>query len=357
MNSYGIIRNAIENEIAIDEYLIEKFSLEKKRSAVFKVARFKNRIPLIFNFFALPLLPFYFLIIIYKSLRISKGTSLKIVNSRIFFSFTTSPKIFALYNGYSNCTSLVNCVEGRNLNFIHHLSYFDLFKGFLNSLFYSLRLMLEIKKKYYLQLTSVFEITVFLVFLKKVHKSGIDNIVLTNHYDRWITAIAFTDLFKIKIIQHGILDKKFTVPHMLPNITEITCFSKYQYNIFNENICLNPIKSCDFLRSDLEVVKDDKCKVFIISNPFYLAQEVKFYHALTKAGFKTLFRPHPLYLGDEMILQIASEDICIGKRYPAADISLCRESTLGVEYENAGYQVYWWDDNSSLEEIIKMAEG
>ncbi|MEM6160914.1 hypothetical protein AAH446_10235 [Erwinia sp. P6884] len=353
MKNFDIVRKAIENEIAIDEFLVSKFKYKKKGAAVFKVARFKNKIPNYFNYLCLPLLMFYFIYVIFISIRARDQCCF--VNSRkIFLSFTSHPKIKSLWRKYEGEVSYTLCVENRILNFLNHLSYKDVMKGYIKSIWFSLKLAIHLKPIYYLHLTSVLELVLFSNYLKKINSAGVNKLILTNHYDRWITICSLSDLFDIELIQHGLLDPSYCVKNKITNVKKLTCFNNQQQNIFDNNIFLSKVEIVKHATLDIIVIENDKCDVLIISNPFYVKEELVFYHTLIESGLKTLFRPHPLYLNDKLLSQVRLTDLCLDERFPDANLCLCRDSTLGLEYESAGYQVFWWDDSTNTDKIIKM---
>ncbi|MFD1802494.1 hypothetical protein ACFSFZ_09845 [Mixta tenebrionis] len=352
MKYFDIIRQSIDNEIAIDDFLIKKFGLNSKKKAVFKVARFRDKIPAFVCYLYLPLLPVYFIFIIIFMLKgIFKKDS--IAGEKVFFSFSSSPKVKKLYKENVSDVFYFQCVDGRKINFIYQMSLYDILIGFMKSIYFSYLLLFRLKGGYYLHLTSVLELTLFCYFLKRLHSQGIREIFLTNHYDRWVTATSLTELFDINIIQHGILDRDFRVPNKLKRIKKIICFNSEQLHIFNTNIFEFKVREFDYSVFNLDIAEDDTCDVLIISNPFYLEKELEFYKNLSNEGMVVFFRPHPLFIDDSIYSLVDERNICLNKRFPNPKLCLCRDSTLGHEYESLGFRVFWWDEKLDIRAIIR----
>ncbi|OWG44788.1 hypothetical protein [Escherichia coli] len=351
--NYELIKKSLENEMNIDSYLIESFNLKTKWVAFFKVARFKDKIPTLFTIPLLLALPFYFLFQVLKSLR-SQHVIPELNGQCIFLSFTESSKIIGLYREYGNAQPFKQCVLGRTLLFLHEICMSDLIKAYFISFAYSVRFLVSVHPRYYLHMTSIFELVSFSYYLDKLHRDGIEEITLTNHYDRWITLICEKDFFSVNVIQHGLLAKEFVQKHKLHNLKTVRGINEEQLNIYSSNVAHNTAFKKLFLKANLDIIEDDFCDVLIISNPFYIAEELKIYQDLKSHSVDVKFRPHPIYITSEIQKIVHVNDLCKDKRLPNPTYCLCKSSTLGYEYEAMGYPLIPWDDKIEIDKILVL---
>jgi len=351
--THEFIMKSIENEMSIDSYLIKSLNLKKKWISYFKVARFKDRIPLIITFPLILVMPFYFLWQIIKSLKV-KNEVLRGNDQCLFMSFSESPKVNGLYRDYANCLPFKQCVSGRTLFFLQEISLLNILKSFLTSIICSARFLIAVHPRFYLHVTSVFELVSFSSYLDKISKDGIKEITLTNHYDRWITLICEKDIFSVNVIQHGLLANDFTQKHKLRNIKSFRGINDDQLNIYASNIVYDSSFEKLYLKTSLDIIENDICDILIISNPFYIADELKIYQELKNYCVDVKFRPHPLYITSEILKSINVDDLCTDKRLPNPSYCLCKSSTLGYEYEAMGYSLITWDDEIDVNSILVL---
>lgn len=350
-NDYEIIKKSLENEMSIDSYLIKLLNLKAKRISYFKVARFKDRIPTIVSLIISMATPLFFLIQIIVSLN-SKSTVEESKSDCLFLSFTESPKIIGLYNDYGHEQPFRQCVSGRILFFIKEMTIYEIVKSFFKSLQYSAHFLLSVPIKYSLHVTSIFELVAFNNYLENLISNNTKEITLTNHYDRWITLICEKGNFKVNIIQHGVFYEDFTPTHKINNVKSFRGINEKQLNIFSSNISYDSTFAKLLLKPNLDIAEDDRCDVLIISNPFYLADELEIYQSLKTQCVDVKFRPHPLYINSEVLKIVDADDLCQGKRFPNPNCCLCKSSTLGYEYQALGYKLVTWGDEINIDSIL-----
>lgn len=353
---YNLVKKSLENELSVDDYLVNKFNFQSSRVALFKVARFKGRLTLLKSFLFLPIIPFYYLIQLYLSIAAKNGTTFANTKT-VFFSFTASPKASELHRDYASDLPYVHCVNGLRLYFAHTLSIGVFLKCYFLSLAYAIRFMFSTRPGYYLHTANIFELVLFSFFLEKISSRGVKSITLTNHYDRWITMIAGSGLFDIHVIQHGLIDTEFYPAHKIDNIKSLTAFSKKQVDRFNSNIYASPVSTAYYLKANLQVDLNDNCDCLIISNPFFIDDELKIYQQLKNRSVDVKFRPHPLFITKNILSEIDERDLCLKTRFPAPIVCIYRDSTLGTEYEMMGFKTYEWDDNTNCEDILATVQG
>ncbi|MDI7659367.1 hypothetical protein QLZ26_04475 [Cronobacter universalis] len=354
-HQYMRIKAALENEISVDDFLVDKNKYAKKRFCYFKVARFKNNIHIIFALASVPLIPFYFFYQIYVSIFKNKD-HIDIDashNGSVFLSFTLSPKIDQIYKQYAFGIPFIHCISGRKIKFIHTLKLKNILSGYCLALIYALLFVMNKKTRYWLHASSVFELVLFDYYLEHLSNAGFYNIKLTNHYDRWITLISLKKNFDISIIQHGLVSNEFFPDHKLHNVSEVRGFNKEQILIFKNNICLNQDFKVYYLQPSIKVDKKNICDVLIINNPFFTERELSFYKELKSQNLNVKFRPHPLYITKEINICVDENDLCLGGVFPSPALCLCRESTLGHEYSVMGYNMFTWDDDTVWEDVVR----
>jgi hypothetical protein len=350
---YEIIKKAIENEIAIDNYLFNKLNYSSKRLSVFKMLRFKDKIPLWFSKFFFIFIPFYFIIRL-STLLIRRAGCLVFKKDKYFFSFSSSPKVIAIHDEYASDMDILKCVDNKVYCFSHYLRPLIIFRSFFYSIIFYFRMIFSIDVKYYLHLTAIFELSLFYEFVLVLNEKKINKVCVVNHYDRWLTVLTNIGFFEIEIIQHGILTDSYIVKNKIPNISSIRVFDESQLDIFMNNILETSPKTVSFIKINLNIDFYDKCDVLIISNPFFINHELLLYKFLKDKGLKVFFRPHPLYITEEVKNIVEYDELCLDKRFPCPNICLCNESTLGKEYEIMGFEVLWWNQNTDFHKIWNL---
>lgn len=346
---YIALKKAIENEIQIDKYLFDKMKYERK-SLIFKVLRFSDKIDFKLYFVFIFFIPFIFLFLFCYFFILSLKLRKLELTTKNFFSFSASPKIKSLGLKSFEGINYIECVKGRQLYFLKNLSFLSLFKNMILSCFYYFLLIVKIKPKYLLHLSSLYELNLFYDFLVILKKNSVKDIYLSNHYDRWLTLISETNFFQIHIVQHGSINDVFFVKNKILNVCELKCFNSEQERIFLNNILVSKPEKISFIECSLSILFDDFCDVLIISSPFHVDREIEVYRLL-KLKYNVCFRPHPLFVNNLVIDNINQEDLCLKERFPNPKICICRESTLGVEYESMGYKVVWWDDQTNFSDL------
>lgn len=343
---------SLENEIGVDDHLFLKMGLSEG-SLIFKALRFSDRINEKYIVFIVFLIPLYFvflcLFVILRKFKNLKKIDYEYANE-IFLSFSSSPKVKFIKENHLNNLIFIECVSGRELYFSNNISFFCILKNFIFSIYLYVSLLLDskFKFKYILHLTSLYELALFYDYLLFLKQKNVRSLYLVNHYDRWITMIGQSGLFKLHVVQHGILNEKFYVKNKIDNVYEIKCFNKNQEIIFLNNVVKNPPKKMEYIGSKLNIINDDCCDILIISSPFYIKYEINIYLKLS-GKYKVFFRPHPLFITSDIIDNIIDSDLCLGERMPNPKICICRESTLGLEYESQGCNILWWDEHTNFE--------
>lgn len=347
---HELIFQAIQNEISIDNYLYDKIGC-KKNSLVFKVLRFSDRIDKNLYILFLFLIPFYFLFFSIKQFFLIKKRKRVRVESGVFLAFSRSPKNENIRENYFSHKQFILCVDGRSLEFVSNLGFLNVIKNFCISLFFYFTMAGRVESKYILHFTSILELCLFFDFLFFLKKNGVKDLYISNHYDRWATLIGNVGFFDVHLVQHGLVSDKLYIKNKIKNVSELKCFNTVQKKIFLNNILNDTPIIVEEIGCKLEIIIDDVCDFLIISSPFYIDEELEIYNEL-KQKFITFFRPHPLFINDEIVRVVDVADLCLDKRLPNPKICICRDSTLGAEYESMGYIVFWWNDESDFNNLI-----
>ncbi|KFB98282.1 hypothetical protein GTGU_04533 [Trabulsiella guamensis ATCC 49490] len=342
--------------MCVDSYLIKSFGLKTKWVSYFKVARFRDKIPTYAAICISLMAPFFFLMQIIRSLQNGRNQSVVTGNNShcLFLSFTHSPKIIELYNKYGHDQPFKQCISGRLLFFIQEMTTYEIAKSFFISLEYSVRFLLSVHPRYFLHVTSIFELVAFNNYLENLSRNNINEVTLTNHYDRWITLICEKGHFNVNIIQHGLVVTDFLPKQKLQNVKSVRGFNEEQLDIFCTNISARPEFTRLLQKTNLNISKDDRCEVLIISNPFHLTEELEIYQELKKHSIDVKFRPHPLYINNEVLKIVEANDLCQGTRYPNPSYCLCKSSTLGYEYQSLGYKLISWNEEIDMKSILVL---
>ncbi len=196
---YEIIKKAIENEISVDNYLFEKLNYGSKKLSIFKMLRFKDKIPLWISVLSSILIPIYFAIEFFVFFGRSRNTS-NLENDQYFLSFSNSPKVIAIYEEYASDIEFLQCINNKVYCFVGYLSPLVILKSFIHSIILYFKMIFFVNIKYYLHLTAIFELILFYEFVIVLNKRNINKICVVNHYDRWLTVLSNIGNFDIEII-------------------------------------------------------------------------------------------------------------------------------------------------------------
>lgn len=348
---YEALRSSILNEISVDNYLIEKSCVVYDNKSIYKVIRFKNKIPFFLCYFILPSIPFVFLILsfvlFFKKI---KNTFVKTKKLPHEFCLAFSTRQIDILKKHEKIVPIYLAGDLVKCN----ISVFDIFASYAIACYTVFFMARHIPIRYHFHLLHVFELLSFLRWLKSEEAGS--NIMICSHYDRWATLLMNVKIGDVCVVQHGILDEKFFPSCKIPCPQKLVCFSKLDKNIFLNNIYIGLPKVVECITPELNINLNVRCDILIINNPLFLDVEMKIFNALSSDEFnlrplKILFRPHPAAINKVSKL-ISKENLSIGEPFPCPKIFVCRESTLGTQYESNGYTAVWWNERDSLAEIM-----
>lgn len=172
----------------------------------------------------------------------------------------------------------------------------------------------------------------------------------TNHYDRWAVLIDSISTNRCNnFIQHGSFPMRMKLPYLQKNIMNLYYLNTHSYFYFLDNI-VSPNSLVDAFQISFKLnfcdsfhCPPNKNSVLIISEPQSLDFELKIAELLS-AKYFVLIKPHPkyLYLYNSQIFKqfIFFRDSDL---FPRTDCAVAGNSTLGLEYELSGIQVFWHD--------------
>ncbi|MGR5464696.1 hypothetical protein ACPV5G_17290 [Photobacterium damselae] len=342
-----LILRALKNEISVDEYLINKFYLNGK-NVVYRPLRYKflNKIPKDFNVIFAILIPVFILFFFIKNIMRKKNVYDDVCD--IFLM--SSKKGNEIYNEHNIDAKIIKLNGGE---YISYLSYIDRLKIIFICMVISYKLLFEIKIKNWINIVHVNELVCFYFFLEHLAEKKTKKIIVTNHYDRWITLLSIFEMFDIEIYQHGIIDPSYYPRYKLPKVSIVHCFDLASKNIFIKNI----IKDItDGIYIDISLgksieISEEEVDVLLIGNPLYLDLELAIYRKIKIINPDIIikYRPHPI---SRKSLLLRGVSLSLNDKIPRSRLVLVKESTLGFELASIGFNVIWLDDIVNIDSFL-----
>jgi len=352
---YAIFYNAISDEISVENDVLKRLGKTHLRFTPLRVIKTVNLIEkyrvglfiysilcLIFVFVS----PIYFLIKLFKNLKIKKNNQKKKTEENLIL--VANGRVNYLYNKLDTNEEVtyININQSDKKNYISYkrfLKFSDYFSAYIYSLFSIFYLLYKLKNKTdILQVYVAFEWFLVYISLNRV-KENVKKVYFANHYDRW--AVMFVQLFEDKeviLIQHGILSDDLHLDYKLRNINTIYCYDEKSKKIFKDIFSLTDIKFKKInLSLSLSKIESDRKSILIIGQPHCVDMEIEIIESL-KNDYEIYVKPHPLY-NDKKYKNIENINIIDDRNfYPKVSLALCYESTLGLEYEASRIKVIWW---------------
>lgn len=352
---YTTFYNAISNEISVENDVLKRLGKTHLRFTPLRAIKTVNLIEkyrvglfiysilcLIFVFVS----PIYFLIKLFKNLKIKKNNQKKKTEENLIL--VANGKVDYLYNklNMNEEVTYINVNQSDKKNYISYkrfLKFSDYFLAYIYSLFSIFYLLYKLKNKTdILQVYVAFEWFLVYISLNRI-KENVKKVYFANHYDRW--AVMFVQLFEDKeviLLQHGILPDDLHLNYKLRNINTIYCYDEKSKKIF-ENIF--SLTDTEFKKINLSLslskIQSDRKSILIIGQPHSIDKEIEIIEFL-KNDYEIYVKPHPLY-NDKKYKDIENINIIDDRNfYPKVSLALCYESTLGLEYEASGIKVIWW---------------
>lgn len=367
----GTFLKAIKNEIYIDEienkrfHILEYFGTHILKPS--KFIRYKRNGKLIGRIFkgltyfwfiiGGILIGFQFLIAIFKNLTSSKqtlnGKSILLLFSHRLTQLTTKCDID--FNNFY-VVSLKNNNEKEKNYIISQLTNFNCIWESFKLSFQAHRILCKIYGKTdYKRLNSKFAFDWFLVY-NTLANLKLSDLSFCNHYDRWAILFDSLDVPNKILLQHGILSPEVFPPTKLSSISSLVCFNLKEENIFVRNVMDN-IPSIRYYISKLNlhnIAVEGKINILLVSClPITFESEKKLLnscHCMENLNFYV--KPHPVYPIEEYLtLQKEFQFTLITDKsvFPKVDIVISYASTLGMEYQNVGIKVLYYEENTEDE--------
>lgn len=225
---------------------------------------------------------------------------------------------------------------------------------------YSLRLSTFMDKRYgkddmFFRSYSSFEFFLASFFLSQLDKSK--KVVYVETYSRWAHLSGHLPQ-KVTFVQHGIIGKElnFLIKIGSPNeayfLNEKEAGYCCEYLFYKKPV----IKFLDGLKftSNEKLLDNGNINVLVVCHYIYFDIEKKIASAvIALGGYNVYMKPHPLDPRDQYI-KLCKEigAIIMDKQdYPNVDVVIAYNSTLAVEYADAGVDVIRHDE-TDFEEII-----
>jgi hypothetical protein len=176
-----------------------------------------------------------------------------------------------------------------------------------------------------------------------------EEIIFTNHYDRWTYLILdYCDnaLKKSVLIQHGLEDDTSLYPKFkYENLWKLFCYNDIQYNYFHTNI-FKKITETEYFKPSVELSQiNDNYSVLIVGHgdPSVVSEEIMVIRELATAvdGLKIYVKPHPVFnTSSKYVFEYDNVQVITERNYyPDVDVLLHSGSTLAEEYSNCSTKV------------------
>ncbi len=360
--SINIFNSAVNNEIAIDKYVIDKLNkLNNKKVSYIPIRPMKSlhkiqslkigkQTYLFLSFLFLLVCPFFFTLQLFKII---------IYTMRNSSSIAVEKKI--MLNSGANTFHLSQKTNEKDLQHLiikpsknkKHFNISSTFKvkhfvlAYLYSIIATVFIAITIKdKRNIAQCYIALEFFLVMFALKDI-KKFIDTIYYCNHFDRW--AVLIDNIFfdkELILIQHGVLPESISLDYKSINVSRVFTFNKTNKERFIKYVLARKSKTT-FTEMDvsleLQPVNHNKKTILLIGQPHSIKNEIEIIKRI-KDNYIVYVKPHPGFSSTpyEKIINI----ILIEQRhyYPKVDLVLNYESTLGIEYEASNIKVIWWKD-------------
>lgn len=245
-----------------------------------------------------------------------------------------------------------------NNPYICPISNFYTTKIILKSYWASLltgRLIKKLKVNYLYRMQSYTAYDWFLTWFT-LNTLKLEEIWFGNHYDRWAVLCEYLPVKRKIFVQHGIEDgkmhpivkfnsisKAFLINKEQKQYFDMTIFSKkFDTEYLNGNLCLTNITT-------------DNASLLIVANIVLSFEKEKvLIERLQNKNIDLYLKPHPVFSKRKYYKLLKHYNFHLIEAvnmYPKVDIVVSYESTLGLEYEQAGIKVLYYS-NYSLEEMV-----
>jgi len=181
-------------------------------------------------------------------------------------------------------------------------------------------------------------------------KTRFNELIFTNHYDRWATLFDQFDTANLKQIQHGQLLMSKKIPVSLKNIRSLVVNDKKSLLMFEKYILERKPKEVSVKQKtiNIEGIKSKvnfKTSLLLVGTPLNYELENKFVDNVLKTSndILVLIKPHPRFPitnYKSLIKRLNSKNVEIINYYPNVDKVVGLESSLCEEYRSLGYEVF-----------------
>ena len=185
-----------------------------------------------------------------------------------------------------------------------------------------------------------------------------NEVIYTSTYSRW--GYLFGNLFiKTVFLQHGMLGNNLpylikagcpTVGYFLNEEEKSNCCRQ----LFSANPETHYLEGLKFTSNE-KLMSNGKRNVLIVCNLIHFDKEAKLAKGLYDLNnYNIYLKPHPLDTYDRYMALSKEVPILIlnKKDYPKVDLVVSYNSTLAIEYRDAGVKVIWHDEKTA-QDIIK----
>lgn len=360
-----VLTLCLNNEIDIDRSLIKRLGIESlgytpvrpiKTEKILKKYRINKRKYFVINILFLIFSPIFLLYKFFINFELKKG---EIQSAEKVLLVSNGRATYLLKKIHISNIMLLNVNQDKcsaSIDYKSGLSFFDFFKSYFISLFFTFSFFFSLKdKKHLIQSYVVFDLVLFYLFANK-HCEKFNTIIFSNHYDRW--AVMFDLVFSSKeliLLQHGVLPDNLDLSYKLRNLNHIYVFDEKSVDAFN---FMYNCKNTKFTKYDIKLnlaeLPNKEKVILLIGQPHSIGIEINIAEILS-TKFTVIIKPHPLYCADPY-RKVSNVAIIDDKNYfPKVDLALCYESTLGLEYQASGVEVLWWK-GMSVDQIISKVE-
>lgn len=383
--SYLYLNKSISNEIAIDEHVMGRLKVGRflftpvrpaKSSVYLDKIPLKTLFYLFLNIIFLISAPIFFGLQLISILKVKRKINLKktvfpkledtivlVANSRtveLFKKNITLDKSSAVYIEFDE--KKINGVNEDEVSthILQYISTRQIINCYILAVLYLIGSFPMILRLNLLQYYVSFNWLVKFSALRSIPLSVGQNVYFSNHYDRW--AVMFDSVLqhqKLNLIQHGILPQTLYLPYKLANLKYIYTLDLQSQNVFTSLFNLTNNVEFALLKSILSLTKTSyQNSVLIIGQPQSAVYEVEIVQELLNISYIDVIfiKPHPLFYSN-IYSKINSPKVQIIKDklfYPEVSVALNYNSTLGLEYKNAGIPVVEIKDQVKSDIILKV---
>ena len=348
------------NEIAIDDFWRRRLGLTKEKRLNFRPLKYKRLNESSFLYwvflFTWPFLLIGFSLFLFLRSLCRPVCSIDALSGKTVW-LESSSKSVHIRGGLTLPGFYV--VDLRSYDFYEFISRAAKVKIFLTSIWQIICLRGRVSTSDKIQFIDIYQLTCFAFFIGRLCEKA-EGLHICNHYDRWAVACFESFVGGVTVWQHGTLNENLVLPVKLRNVSCIHALNDNEAKIWRgyldaSTVVIDVRKPYFKINSEIA-----SCDLLVISHPAYMDDELKLMLSVLDESQLTSvsYKPHPLYEYSNILADLKNNAVRIlcADEFPYAKLAITKGSTLGLEYESVGVEVWYWGGETCSELALRIRE-